>query len=147
MPEKFSFEVHRTSSAPPEALFRLETDGARWSEWARPLVVQSKWQRWAQPPGSVGAIRRVGLWPVMTREETVEYEQDRRHVYVIGGGIPMRDYRAEVVFLPNARGGTDLSWRGWFTEWIPGTGPVLAHLLRLVIGFLAIRLVRAAEGR
>ena len=34
----FSFEVNRTSGAPPATLFRLESDGARWSEWAKPLI-------------------------------------------------------------------------------------------------------------
>jgi hypothetical protein len=28
---KYSFEFNRTSKAPPEVLFRLETDGAGWS--------------------------------------------------------------------------------------------------------------------
>jgi len=28
-----SFEIHRTTSAPPATLFRLETDVARWADW------------------------------------------------------------------------------------------------------------------
>jgi hypothetical protein len=39
----FSFEINRTTSAPAATLFRLETDGGRWSEWAKPIVVQSSW--------------------------------------------------------------------------------------------------------
>ena len=70
----FSFEVNRTSSAPPATLFRMKSDGARWSEWGKPLIAQSA----GRPrPGGVGAVRKVGLWPVLMREETVEYEQDR----------------------------------------------------------------------
>lgn len=38
---KFSFEILKTSTAPTSTLFRLVTDGGRWSEWAKPLVVQS----------------------------------------------------------------------------------------------------------
>jgi hypothetical protein len=143
----FSFEVNRTSSAPPAKLFALETDGGQWSHWAKPLVVQSRWERWADPVGAVGAIRRVGLWPVLMFEETVEYERDRRHVYTFARSAPVRGYRAEVLFTPTASGGTELCWRGSFTEKVPGTGPVLRRLLRVAIVFLSAALVRAAEGR
>jgi hypothetical protein len=88
---KFSFEVNKTSSAPAATLFRLETDGANWSKWAKPIVVQSSWAREGDQPGGVGAIRQVGLWPVLVREETVEYEQDRRHVYKLVGAGPAND--------------------------------------------------------
>lgn len=45
----FSFEINRTTSAPAATLFRLETDGGRWSEWAKPIVVQSSWARQGDP--------------------------------------------------------------------------------------------------
>jgi Polyketide cyclase / dehydrase and lipid transport len=146
MPAKtFSFEVKRVSTAPAATLFGLETDGGRWSTWGKPLIVQSRWERWADPAGAVGAIRRVGLWPVLMYEETVEYEQDRRHVYTFARSAPVRGYRAEVLFTPTASGGTELCWRGSFIEKIPGTGPVAQRLLRGAIVILSARLVRAAE--
>src|SRR5271163_138129 len=73
---KFTFEINRTSSAPAATLFRLVADGGNWSAWAKPVVVQSSWVRQGDPaPGGVGAIRKVGLWPILVQEETVEYEQ------------------------------------------------------------------------
>ncbi|WP_116046890.1 SRPBCC family protein [Amycolatopsis palatopharyngis] len=143
----FSFEVNRRSSASATELFRLETDGELWSSWARPLVPQSGWERHGDPaPGGVGAVRKVGLWPLLLREETVEYEQDRRHVYTFAGPpAPAKDYRAEVLFTPNAEGGTDIRWSGTFVEGLPGTGPATLVLLRTAIIFLAARLARAAE--
>ncbi|HVV11216.1 SRPBCC family protein [Amycolatopsis sp.] len=145
MPNTFSFEVVRTSSAPPAKLFALEVDGAHWSDWAKPLVPQSSWQRWADPVGGVGAIRRVGLFPVLMFEETLEYEQDRRHVYTLARSAPVNDYRSEVLFTPTADGGTELRWRGSFTEKLPGTGPVIRRLLHGAILFVSAKLVRAAE--
>ena len=143
---RFAFEVTARSSADAARLFELEADGSRWSEWAKPLVPTSTWERQGDPaPGGVGAIRRLGLPPVIVREETVEYEQDRRHVYVMRTPVPIRDYRAEIVLTPRAGGGTDLVWRGSFTERIPGSGPVFRVLLRGLISLLARRLVRAAE--
>ena len=69
---EFSFEVNRTSSAPAATLFRLVADGANWSKWAKPIVLQSSWARQGDPaPGGVGAVRRVGMWPLLVQEETV----------------------------------------------------------------------------
>lgn len=144
---KFSFEVNRTSSAPAAMLFRLETDGANWKSWGKPMIVQSSWARQGDPaPGGIGAIRKVGMWPMLVQEETVEYEQDRRHVYkLIGPATPAKDYFGEVVFTPNAAGGTDIRWSGSFVEGVPGTGPVLRAALGGAIRFFAGRLVKEAE--
>ena len=143
----FSFEVNRTSRAPAATLFRLETDGARWADWARPLIVQSSWEQQGDPaPGGIGAVRKVGLWPVLMREKTVEYEQDRRHVYkLIAPSTPAKDYQAEALFTPNTSGGTDLRWRGSFTEGVPGTGPIMRAVLRGAIQLISARLIKAAE--
>lgn len=146
---KFSFEVTKTSSAPAATLFQLETDGANWAEWAKPIVVQSSWAREGEPaPAGIGAVRKVGMWPVLVQEETVEYEQDRRHVYkLVGPASPAKDYFAEVVFTPNAAGGTDLRWSGSFTEGVPGTGPVMRAALGGAVKYFAGRLVKEAERR
>jgi hypothetical protein len=143
---RYSFEVTARSSADAASLFALEADGSRWSEWARPLVPTSRWERQGDPaPGGIGAIRRLGLRPVVVREETVAYEQDRLHAYVMRTPMPIKDYRAEVVLTPRADGGTDLVWRATFAERVRGSGPVFRLLLRGLIALLARRLVRAAE--
>jgi hypothetical protein len=143
----FTFEVNRTSSAPPATLFRLETDGARWSEWAKPLVMKSSWDQQGDPaPAGIGAVRKVGLPPLMMREKTVEYEQDRRHVYaLVEPPMPVKDYRGEFVVTPNASGGTDLRWSGSFTEGVRGTGPIMLAFLRGSIQLISVRLIKAAE--
>jgi polyketide cyclase/dehydrase/lipid transport protein len=142
----FDFEVTARSTADPATLFALEADGSRWSEWAGLLAPQSFWERQGDPPpGGVGAIRRLGLRPFLVREETVEYEQDHRHAYVMRTPVPVRDYRAELVLTPRTEGGTDLVWRGRFTERIPGTGPLFRATLKRTITHLARRLVRHAE--
>jgi uncharacterized protein YndB with AHSA1/START domain len=144
---KFSFEITRTSSAPAATLFRLVADGANWSSWAKPIVLHSSWARQGDPaPGGVGAIRKVGLWPVLVQEETVEYEQDRRHAYkLVGPPSPAKDYFGEVVFTPTATGGTDIRWTGSFIEGVPGTGRVMRAAMGGAVRFFAGRLVKAAE--
>lgn len=143
----FSFEINGTSSAPASTLFRLETDGAHWFRWAKPVVFQSSWEQQGEPaPGGVGAVRKIGLWPFYVREKTLEYEQDRRHVYtLIGPPSPARDYTAEVLLTPNAAGGTDVRWTGSFTEGLRGTGPAMLVILRGALQLILRRLVTAAE--
>jgi hypothetical protein len=144
---KFSFEINRTSRAPAATLFRLVTDGANWSKWAKPIVLQSSWAHQGDPaPGGVGAVRKIGMWPVLVQEETVAYEQDRRHAYkLIGPPSPARDYSSEVILTPNPAGGTDIRWTGSFVEGVPGTGPVMQAALGGAVRFFAGRLVKAAE--
>lgn len=143
---KFSFEVNRTCSAPAATVFRLLADGADWSSWAKPVVLRSSWARQGDPaPGGVGAIRQVGVPPILAREEIVEYEQDRRQVYKLVGPSPAKDYRGEVVLTPNADGGTDIRWSGSFVERIRGTGPATRAALGGAVKLLADRLVKAAE--
>jgi Polyketide cyclase / dehydrase and lipid transport len=148
MPDRnFSFEITRSSTAPAATLFRLVTDGGNWSKWAKPIVVHSSWARQGDPaPGGIGAIRKVGMWPLLVQEETVEYEQDRRHAYkLVGPPTPAKDYAGEVILTPNATGGTDIRWTGSFTEGVPGTGPVMRAAMGGAVRFFAGRLVKAAE--
>lgn len=143
----FSFEVNLTSRAPASTLFALETDGGRWSEWAKPIIMSSSWAQQGDPaPGGIGAIRKIGMWPMLVQEKTVEYEQDRRHVYaLVAPSTPAKDYRGEAVFTPNASGGTDVRWSGSFTEGIPGTGPLMRAILRGSVKSFASRMVKVAE--
>lgn len=146
MGRRYSFEVNRTSTAPPETLFALEADGPRWAEWGKPLIVQARWARRGEAePDGVGAVREVGMWPVLFREETLEYESGRKHVYAFAGPKPLKDYRAEVLFTPDGGGGTHLRWTGSFTEPVRGSGPALAAGLKAMIGLLSAKLVKAAE--
>lgn len=142
---QFTIEITARSRADAATIFALEADGGRWSQWARPLVPQSAWERQGDPPpGGVGAVRLLGLRPLWVREETVAYEQDRRHEYVMRTPMPVRDYRAELVLTPTD-GGTDVLWRGSFVERIPGTGPVFRVLVRGLLSVLLKRLLAAAE--
>lgn len=143
---KYSFEVNNATSAPAATVFRLLVDGANWSKWAKPIVLTSSWVRQGDPaPGGVGAIRKIGAWPVFVQEETVEYEQDRRHVYKLVGTAPVEDYLAEVVLTLNAAGGTDIRWTGSFVEKVRGTGPLVRAAMGGAVRYFAGRLVKAAE--
>ncbi len=147
-PRTFSFEATARTSADATTLFGLAADGSRWSEWAGLLAPRSSWERQGDPaPDGIGAVRRIGLWPIVVREETIAYERDRLHAYTLVSRVPLRDYRAEVRFEPHEDGGTTVVWHGRFTELAPGTGRPVAAALGAVIRSLTRRLVREAERR
>lgn len=147
-PKRFTFEVNRTSRADAATLFKLVSDGARWSDWAKPVVPSSAWVTEGDPaPGGVGAIRKLGVGPVGVQEQTTAYEQDRLHAYALLTPGPVNNYRAEVRFTPRAEGGTDVRWSGSFDERIPGTGKLAQRAFNGLISQLATKLVSAAERR
>ncbi|SDC73140.1 SRPBCC family protein [Actinokineospora iranica] len=142
----FAVEVTASSSADAPELFALVADARRWAQWARPVVAHAFVEREGDPaPGGVGSVRKLGRKPFLIREETVEYEQDRRHAYELRTPVPVKNYRGEVRLIPRDGGGTDLVWRCSFVEWIPGTGPAVRAGVRSLIQTLSGKLVRAAE--
>jgi uncharacterized protein YndB with AHSA1/START domain len=142
-----TYELTVASAAPPETVFAVLADATRWHEWAGVSVGTSAWEREGDPaPGGVGAIRRLGRWPVFGREQIVEYEPPAHMAYTILSGIPVRGYHADVDLRP-ADGGTTIRWSGAFEPKIPGTGTLLAAVLhRTVLGY-AKRAAAEAERR
>ncbi|HUR50505.1 MAG TPA: SRPBCC family protein [Mycobacteriales bacterium] len=138
------FEARASSPAPPERVFALLEAGDRWQEWAGPLVPRSSWQVPGEPVGGVGAVRRLGLGPLASRERVVEHQPPHRLGYVVDSRAPYRDYRSTVELAARADGGTDIAWRSSFEPIVPGTGRVLRGLLRLVVASFARNLAKRA---
>ncbi|BBY34528.1 hypothetical protein BST33_10580 [Mycolicibacter minnesotensis] len=145
MVRRYACVIQRHSTASPQALFALVSDGARWSHWAGPLIPYSTWESMS-PAGDagVGAIRAVGRRARPTREQVTIHEPPVRHGYTLLAGGPIHDYRAEVTFVEEV-GGTRVTWRGRYeTRWrAVGVGYWL--VLRVVLGTLTRNLVAAAE--
>jgi uncharacterized protein YndB with AHSA1/START domain len=142
-----TYELTVRSAAPPQAVFDVLADATRWHEWAGFSVGTSTWEREGDPaPGGVGAIRRLGRWPVFGREQIVEYDPPGHVAYTVISGIPVRGYHADVDLHPDV-GGTTISWSGAFEPTIPGTGALLAGVLRHTVLGYARRAATEAERR
>lgn len=131
-------EVSRHFAAPPEEVWRVYTNHARWSAWAG---FQRSWlEREGSPdPNGTSAVRGFGTGPVRVFEEILEFEPPKRMTYrVLGGGIPIRDHLGEVCFEDDGDA-TLLVWRCRFESRIPGLGSLLQRLVRRVF-------VRALDG-
>lgn len=139
-----SYEVSAVSAARPEKVFELLADGAGWSTWAGPVVMNSWWEReGTPPPGGVGAIRALGSKRVGSREEIVAYDPPHHLAYIILSGLPVRSYRADVRIEPHGDG-SRIVWGGTFVPKVPGTGALLRLFLTTTVGGFTRRLARHA---
>ena len=139
-----SFVVEAYSSASPEQVFAVLEDAPTWQHWAGPAVPRSSWEAGA-PAGGVGAVRRLGLGPLSSREEIVEHDRPHRLAYVLRSGEGLHHYRATVDLQAQPGGGTHIVWSGGLETTVPGLGPVLLAVFRRLVGGFALRLARQAE--
>ena len=140
------FVVTARSAAPPATVFALVADGANWARWAGPLVPRSTWEREGDPaPGGVGAIRKLGQWPLFGREEILEYSPPHHTAYTVLSGVPIRDHRAEIDLSPDGTG-TVIAWRSQFVPTIPGSARCSSWVLAKMLGSFARRLREVHGG-
>jgi hypothetical protein len=141
-----AYDVRTYSKAAPEDVFTLVADARTWSKWAGPIIMKSWFgKEGTPPPGGVGAVRRLGTRWLATSEEITEYDAPHYLAYTILGRAPMRGYRAIVSCDPHD-GGTRITWAGAFEPVVPGTGRLLAWVLKRVIGMMVNGLARYADA-
>jgi Polyketide cyclase / dehydrase and lipid transport len=154
-----TYEFIVRCSAPADVVFDVLADATRWKDWAGMTVGVSEWDREGVPaPGGVGAVRKLGRWPLFTREQITEYDPPRHLGYTILSGMPVRGYHADIDLSldttdttdttgTTGTAGTAIRWAGAFEPTVPGTGTALETLLeRVVLGY-ARGAAREAERR
>jgi hypothetical protein len=143
-----SFSVTRATEAPREAVWALVSNAASWKDWAGVLV--SSLEKEGDPsPDGVGAIRKLGPRPFGSREQVVVWEPPYHLGYVILSGIPVRNYRADIILREVPASGSDpaettITWSATFDAKLPGTGALLRVVLKAMIGRFAERAVSHA---
>src|SRR3954447_25879187 len=140
-----SYEVTEGAPAVSATVLGLLADRAGWSAWCGPMVVRSWWEREGSPePGGVGAIRRLGLGKLSSREEIVGYDAPRHLAYTWLTKFPVRDYRADVRLEPDGTG-TRIVWSGTFAPAFPGGATVMRRFFLGAVGGFTKRLAKEAE--
>jgi len=134
--------VSTESKARPQALFALLLDGATWPQWS--MFDSFRLER----PGKndklgVGAIRVFSKWTTQSREEIVEIIPGRKLSYVLLSGLPLRNYRADVVLTPRSDDGTAIDWTASF-DCRAGTGWFWRLFMRWTLSTVAAQLAKAA---
>jgi uncharacterized protein YndB with AHSA1/START domain len=142
----YQFSVR--SAAPPAVVFEVLADATRWHEWGGWSVGTSTFEREGDPaPGGVGAIRKMGRWPMFAREQVTEFEAPHHYAYTVLSGFPVRGYHADVDLLDTDDGGTTIRWSGAFEPLVPGTAAVMEALVGRGVHDYAKRLATEAERR
>jgi hypothetical protein len=132
---RFRYEVVAHSDAPVPELWPLVGEAERWKHWS--FLSRSFLLRDGQPvPDGVGALRRFAVGPFGSVEEVVAWEPPRHLGYVARKGMPVKQYRADVV-LDDEGDGSRITWVGSLEPLVPGTGPlVLAYARSFVRRFV-----------
>ncbi|WP_028984540.1 SRPBCC family protein [Sporichthya polymorpha] len=134
-----TFEIRRSSTAPPERLFALLSDAPGWPTWFRALK-RVDWEPGATPP-----VRLMRIGPVTVREAVLSETAPTHHAYSVRSVIPMRDHRADVHLTARPNGGTDIVWSTTFRRAWPGSGRPVRAFLQAGVSRLASALIAHAE--
>jgi uncharacterized protein YndB with AHSA1/START domain len=137
---KLTVRAEATTRAAPEALWTLLADASSYAEWGP--WNDSGWEH----PNAKGrdAFRYMKYGRKTTVERILELDENRRLVYNVERGLPVRNYRAEVTLTPTADG-THVVWTAeWDTTLL---GRAVQRKLRTLYPEVMAGLVVAAESR
>jgi uncharacterized protein YndB with AHSA1/START domain len=120
--------VQMEVAAPIHAVFDLFADAASWERWAgiHEVVVR---QEGHPVPGGLGCTCVMRSSGVAVETEVTHYERPWRLRYNMVGGLPVRRYEGDLQLFERGEN-TQLVWRVTFVPWVPGTGPLLASMIR-----------------
>jgi uncharacterized protein YndB with AHSA1/START domain len=137
-----------TALAPPAVVWALVSDPSRYPEWG-PWSAGGYRQRGDGAAGCPGAVqwlrssRRTYLRYPTSTEKILAADPERRLVYTVVSGIPVRNYRAEITLTP-AAGGTHIRWAA---AWDPTlAGRIVLRTLRTLYPEIVASLITAAEA-
>ena len=113
---RLEVSAERTARATPEAVWALVSDATRYPEWGPWRAAEYRRPGEASPrgPGAVRWLqssRRYFLRYPVSVEKILQVEEGQLLVYTVIGGIPVRNYRAEVTLAPTGDG-THIRWAG-----------------------------------
>ena len=132
-----------TSSAPPAEVFALLRESDTWPAWSFFDACELEHAGRDEPFG-VGAIRVFVTRATRAREQVTELIPDRKLSYVLLSGLPLHDYRGEVILCPLDTGGTLIHWAASFESRL-GTGWFWRRFIRRTLATIAAQLAAAAE--
>lgn len=141
-----TIETEHTTDAAPTAVWALLADVTTWTDWGVWDVARL---RSADPSGGpgVGAVRELRVERTRSIEKIVTFDAPHRLEYaLVGGNIPVRNYRGVVTLEPTPAGGTTIRWTSTFKAKLPGTTGMIVGKLQPFIADTARRLGDAAAA-
>jgi uncharacterized protein YndB with AHSA1/START domain len=144
---KLHVEAEQTTRAAPEIVWALVSDAMTYPQWGpwREAGYRHPGDTSPRGPGAVywlRSSRRYGLRYPVSVEKILDAEQGRYLAYAVIGGIPVRNYRAEITLRP-APGGTRIRWAASWDRTLAGR--LVHRSLRTVYPQIVADLAAAAE--
>ncbi|HEY1625590.1 MAG TPA: SRPBCC family protein [Streptosporangiaceae bacterium] len=119
---RLSVTAEAVASAAPEALWPLISDATRYPQWGPWSAAGYRGDATAHAPGVVYWLRSqdrfLGRY-VTSVERVEEIDEGRRVAYTVVGGMPVRNYHAEIVLTPVPEG-TRIQWNASWDKTIVG---------------------------
>ena len=137
-------DAEGTTSADPEIVWSIVADANSYPRWG-------PWQDGGYRPPAAGPSREGSIqWfrygrRTVTVEEILEIDRPRRLVYRVVKGIPVRNYRAEVVLTPGPGQGTAIHWSAAWDDTL--LGRIVHRKLRQLYPQIVLALVTEADQR
>jgi uncharacterized protein YndB with AHSA1/START domain len=138
---RLSVEAEGIARAPAATVWRLVFDAASYPEWG-PWSDAGYHQHGEPAPGGAGAVRWFRYGRTTTVERVLAAVPGERLSYTVIGGIPVRNYRADITLTP-AADGTLVRWQACWDRSLGGM-IVRRTLVRLYPEIMR-RLIAAAE--
>jgi Polyketide cyclase / dehydrase and lipid transport len=134
-------EAEGQAHAPPAVIWALIADANSYCRWG-PWTASGYQSPGDEAPDSAGTIRWMRYGRTTTIEKVLEVENGRRMAYTVVKGIPVRNYRAEVILTPTAAG-TIIHWAADWDRTMAGR--IVHRKLRSVYPDVVAHLVAAAN--
>jgi len=140
-----SYEVEAHARAPIAVVWAVFADAPGWKQWAGITAREASWAREGDdPPGGVGAVRRLGSPPFCSDEEILEWAPPHHMAYTILKGFPVRGYHSDLDLVEDGEA-TRIRWTGGFEPKIPGTATLISWFLHRFLGSYARKAAAQAE--
>jgi uncharacterized protein YndB with AHSA1/START domain len=145
---KLHVEAEQIAAAASDDVWALISDATtypQWGPWSEGAY-RSAGDASPRGPGAVywlRSARRYGLLRPVSVEKILEAEEGRRLAYTVIGGIPVRNYRADITLTP-AAGGTQIRWAASFDQTLAGR--LVHRSLRRLYPQIVASLAAAAES-
>ncbi|MEI6701100.1 MAG: SRPBCC family protein [Actinomycetota bacterium] len=143
MAELRSFVVRGTTTAKPEEVWKLVSDGMTWPTWS-PIgsCVREGLDGLGQE--QVGTFRTFKTGFVSSYEEVTELVPTSKFTYSLRKGMPLLDHEASIELIEEG-GETLVTWSEEFRPKIPMTGAFFEWFLRSFISKCLNGLLEAAR--
>jgi hypothetical protein len=119
---RLTVAAEAVSPAAAEAIWALISDAARYPQWGPWSTSGYRGEVTAHQPGAVYWLRSekrfLGRY-VTTVEQVEEVDEGRRVAYTVIGGLPVRNYHAEIL-LTAVPGGTRIQWNASWDKTVLG---------------------------